>query len=306
MAKITLKLATRRSPLALWQANFVKLQLEKQHANLQIELLPLTTSGDKILTSSLTASGGKGLFVKELEQAILEKAADFAVHSMKDVPMELPPQLILTAICEREDPRDVMVSNDRLPLAKLPANATVGTSSLRRSSQLLALRSDLKIKPLRGNIETRLSRLSQDNFAAIILAAAGLLRLNLEHSITQYFSTTQMIPAVGQGALGIECEKNNLRVREILSVLNHEPTEICVKAERALNEKLEGGCSVPIGAYAYFSGEKIQLDGFVGSADGRKILRANRLGEAKNPEKLGIQVAEELLDLGALKILHNE
>jgi len=303
----TLKIATRQSPLALWQAEFVKAQLLKQHPSLKVELVGLTTRGDKILDSSLSKIGGKGLFVKELEQALLDGSADIAVHSMKDVPMEFPEGLGLAVICEREDPRDAFVSNRYKKLSELPMNARVGTSSLRRQCQIKQVRPDLQISDLRGNVQTRLSKLDQGEFDAIILAAAGLKRLGLQARITESLDDTMLLPAGGQGAVGIEVRvgnnENDKAILELLKPLNHASTEICVRAERAMNRHLQGGCQVPIAGFSTLTNNVIHLRGLVGAVDGSVILRAEEKGSANDSEALGIRVAEQLLAQGADKIL---
>ena len=302
-----LRIATRQSPLALWQAEFVKAQLQTFHASLQVELVTMTTRGDKILDSSLSKIGGKGLFVKELEHALLDGTADIAVHSMKDVPMEFPEGLGLAVICEREDPRDAFVSNHFRSLAQLPQGARVGTSSLRRQCQIKQARPDLQILDLRGNVQTRLNKLDAGAFDAIILAAAGLKRLDLQQRITEHLSETLSLPAGGQGAVGIEVrvtdnEKNKM-IRELLAPLNHRDTELRVRAERAMNKRLQGGCQVPIACFAVLQHDRIHLRGLVGAVDGSSILRAEATGNLTEPEALGIRVAEQLLAQGADKIL---
>lgn len=302
MKKI-LRIATRKSALALWQANYVKQQLLSLHPHLTFELLEITTSGDKNIDTPLYKTGGKGLFVKEIEQALLERQADLAVHSMKDVPMEIPPDLIIAAVGEREDPRDVLVTNLASSLGTLPVGAVVGTTSLRRMCQLLALRPDLQVEPLRGNVDTRVRRLDEGIYDAIVLAAAGLQRLNLGHRIVEYFPIDQFIPAAGQGALAIECRHADTYMRELVVPLNHPVTHLCVTAERALNRRLDGGCEVPIAAYATYNAECLTLRSLVGSKDGTHIIRAFGTAEAVEAENLGIRVAEDLLSQGAKEIL---
>jgi hydroxymethylbilane synthase len=298
-----LRIATRKSPLALWQAEFVKAELQKQHPQLQVELVTMSTQGDKILDTPLAKIGGKGLFVKELEQALLEGRADIAVHSMKDVPMHFPDGLQLSVICEREDPRDAFVSNQFENLAALPHGAKLGTSSLRRSCQLKALRPDLEIISLRGNVNTRLRKLDDGEYDAIILAAAGLIRLEMANRIRSFISVADSLPAGGQGAVGIEMRSNDSRIEKLLAPLHHTATASCVLAERALNRRLEGGCQVPIGCFAELKGAQLWLRGLVGSLDGEIILRAELTGHASDAETLGVQVAEQLLQQGADKIL---
>ncbi|WP_105166529.1 hydroxymethylbilane synthase [Pseudoalteromonas sp. T1lg23B] len=299
----TLRIATRKSALALWQAEFVKAQLMHFHPELNVELVPMSTQGDIILDTPLAKIGGKGLFVKELEQAMLEGRADIAVHSMKDVPVEFPEGLELYTICEREDPRDAFVSNRYKQLSELPQGAVVGTSSLRRQCQIRALRPDLDIRDLRGNVNTRLAKLDNGDYDAIILAAAGLLRLEMSDRIASYIEPEQSLPANGQGAVGIECRSDDTLTKRLLAPLEHEQTRIRVLAERAMNRRLEGGCQVPIGAYAEVSGEQVSLRGLVGSLDGKEILRAEVSGHRDHAEQLGTELAEQLLALGADKIL---
>ena len=298
-----IRIATRKSALALWQAEFVKAELLKHHPELTVELVPMSTQGDKILDTPLAKIGGKGLFVKELETAMLEDRADIAVHSMKDVPVEFPDGLMLSTICEREDPRDAFVSNQFRSIAELPPGAVVGTSSLRRQCQLKAQRPDLQVRDLRGNVNTRLAKLDNGEFAAIILAAAGLLRLGFAERIAGYLPVDQSLPANGQGAVGIECRTSDQRVQALLAPLEHGITRNCVLAERAMNRRLQGGCQVPIGAFATQHGEQITLRGLVGSLDGSEIIRDQVQGPASSAEALGQQLAERLLAAGAGKIL---
>ncbi len=296
-------IATRRSPLAMWQAEFVKAELEKFHPGIEVEFNKMETQGDKILDTPLAKVGGKGLFVKELEVGMLEGAADIAVHSMKDVPVEFPDGLHLAIICEREDPRDAFVSNHYKSLDELPQGAKVGTSSLRRSVQLKAYRPDLEILDLRGNVNTRLRKLDEGQYDAIILAAAGLIRLEMPERIAGYIEPEQSLPAVGQGAVGIECRTNDERVLNAIAPLKHEETMIRVLCERAMNNRLEGGCQVPIGGHAIIEGDQIWLRGLVGSLDGKTIIRAEGRGPISDPEGLGIKIADELLAKGAKGIL---
>ena len=298
-----LRIATRESALALWQANYVKDRLEAAHAELTVELVPMTTKGDQILDTPLAKVGGKGLFVKELEVAMLEGRADIAVHSMKDVPVEFPDGLMLHTICEREDPRDAFVSNTYEDFESLPAGAVVGTSSLRRQCQIKALRPDLEIRDLRGNVNTRLRKLDEGQYDAIILAAAGLIRLEMPERIKQYMPTEVLLPANGQGAVGIECRTDDEQVKQYLAVLEHAETRARVLTERAMNRKLEGGCQVPIGAYSEVEGETIYLRGLVGAVDGSEIIRGNIEGHIDQGEALGQQLAQQLLDKGADSIL---
>ncbi|ABZ78457.1 porphobilinogen deaminase [Shewanella halifaxensis HAW-EB4] len=303
MSQNLIRIATRKSPLAMWQAEFVKAELEKIHEGLTVELLPMSTKGDIILDTPLAKVGGKGLFVKELEVAMLEGKADIAVHSMKDVPVEFPEGLGLEVICEREDPRDAFVSNTYKTIEDLPQGAVVGTSSLRRQCQIRAARPDLVIKDLRGNVGTRLAKLDAGNYDAIILAAAGLKRLKLEERIASFISAEQSLPANGQGAVGIECRTDDARVKALLAPLEHAETRMRVTAERAMNTRLEGGCQVPIGAYAEIDGDTLSLRGLVGNPDGSQIITAASSGNKADAEKLGVALAEELLAKGAKTIL---
>ena len=297
------RIATRKSALALWQAEFVKAELERFHADVRVELVPMSTQGDIILDTPLAKIGGKGLFVKELEQAMLDGRADIAVHSMKDVPVEFPEGLELHTICEREDPRDAFVSNNFANLNALPQGAIVGTSSLRRQCQIKALRPDLDIRDLRGNVNTRLGKLDDGQYDAIILAAAGLIRLEMESRIADYIDPEVSLPANGQGAVGIECRIDDEVTKALLAPLEHTQTRIRVNAERAMNRHLEGGCQVPIGAYALVDGEQVHLRGLVGAVDGSEILRDEVTGHVNDAEKLGIELAKKLLAQGADKIL---
>ncbi len=301
--KDTLRIATRQSPLALWQANFVKAELEKHFPELQIELVTMVTKGDIILDTPLAKIGGKGLFVKELELALLENRADIAVHSMKDVPMAFPEGLGLAVICEREDPRDAFVSNQYQSLDELPKGAVVGTSSLRRQCQLMAAYPHLEIKSLRGNVGTRLSKLDNGEYDAIILASAGLIRLGMPERIRSFISVEQSLPAAGQGAVGIETRLDDQRVLGYLAKLNHQPTAYRVIAERAMNAHLQGGCQVPIGGFATLENDELTLNALVGSLDGSTIIRASGVAPVDKAEQLGIEVATKLLAQGADKIL---
>ncbi|GMM86851.1 hydroxymethylbilane synthase [Pseudoalteromonas sp. MTN2-4] len=298
-----LRIATRKSALALWQAEFVKAELERFHSDLTVELVPMSTQGDIILDTPLAKIGGKGLFVKELEQAMLDGRADIAVHSMKDVPVEFPEGLELNTICEREDPRDAFVSNKYKSLDELPQGAVVGTSSLRRQCQVRALRPDLDIRDLRGNVNTRLAKLDNGDYDAIILAAAGLLRLEMPERIAEFIEPETSLPANGQGAVGIECRSDDERVKSLLEPLEHTETRIRVLAERAMNRRLEGGCQVPIGAYAIVNDEQVHIRGLVGAVDGSEILRDEVSGSVEHAEQLGVQLAEQLLAQGADQIL---
>ncbi|MFO1367560.1 MAG: hydroxymethylbilane synthase [Marinagarivorans sp.] len=298
-----LRIATRQSALALWQAEYVKAELQRHHPQLCIELVPMTSRGDVLLDVPLAKVGGKGLFVKELEQALLDNSADIAVHSMKDVPMEFPPGLGLAVICEREDPRDAFVSNQYGCLADLPAGSIVGTSSLRRQSQLLAARPDLSVAFLRGNVNTRLSKLDNGEYHAIILAAAGLIRLGFHERIASFLDSTESLPAGGQGAVGIECRTQDDDIHRLLAPLHHRLTAEQVLAERAVNRRLEGGCQVPIGCFAVHEGDQLWLRGLVAEPDGSAIIRSERRGPASDAEALGIALAEDLLQRGAQRIL---
>lgn len=298
-----LRIATRQSPLALWQAHYVKQRLMACHPGLTVELVPLVTRGDVILDTPLAKVGGKGLFVKELEMALIEHRADLAVHSMKDVPVEFPKGLGLVTICEREDPRDAFVSNNYDSLDALPAGSIVGTSSLRRQCQLAERRPDLEIRSLRGNVGTRLGKLDKGDYDAIILAVAGLKRLELEDRIRMALPPELSLPAVGQGAVGIECRLDDTRTHALLAPLNHADTALRVKAERAMNTRLEGGCQVPIGSYAELVDGEIWLRALVGAPDGTVMIRGERRGKPEEAEQLGISLAEELLANGAREIL---
>lgn len=298
-----LRIATRQSPLALWQAEFVKAELERIHTDLTVELVPMVTRGDKILDTPLAKIGGKGLFVKELELAMLENRADIAVHSMKDVPMEFPDGLGLSVICEREDPRDAFVSNHYKDIDSLPIGATVGTCSLRRQCQLKAKRPDIKILDLRGNVGTRLSKLDEGQYDAIILASAGLKRLGLSQRIAHEIEPDWMLPAGGQGAVGIECRTDDQKTLDYLAPLNHPTTASRVIAERAVNSKLQGGCQVPIGVFATIDQQSIHIKGLVGEVDGSRMIQDEISGDVTDAEPLGIELAEKLLAAGAGEIL---
>lgn len=298
-----IRIATRKSALALWQAEYVKASLELAHPGLIVSLVPMVSRGDKLLDAPLAKIGGKGLFVKELETALLENEADIAVHSMKDVPMDFPEGLGLFCICEREDPRDAFVSNTFTSLDELPAGSVVGTSSLRRQAQLLALRPDLTINFLRGNVNTRLAKLDAGEYDAIILAAAGLIRLGFAARIRDSISVEASLPAGGQGAVGIECRSADAQIHALLAPLHHRETALRVTAERALNKHLNGGCQVPIACYALLEGEQLWLRGLVGQPDGSQLLRAEARAASQDAEALGVQVAEALLAQGAAEIL---
>ncbi len=299
----TLRLGTRKSQLALWQAHYVRDALERRHPGLKVELVAMTTEGDRILDRRLATVGGKGLFIKELEQGLLENRTDIAVHSLKDVTATLPAGLHLAVICEREDPRDALISNHYTTLASLPRGARVGTSSLRRQCQLREAFPHLEIVTLRGNVNTRLSKLDAGEHDAIILAVAGIKRLGMESRIRERLDPAVSLPAVGQGAVCIECRVDDHVTHELLAPLNHIVTQTCVAAERALNAHLDGGCQVPIGGYAELHGEELHLRGMVGEPDGSRLLRAEIRGPSMQAEQLGVQLAQQLLAQGARKIL---
>lgn len=302
----TLRIATRKSPLALWQASHVADLLRAQHPGLNTELVLLSTQGDNIMDVPLAKIGGKALFVKELEQAMLDGRADIAVHSMKDVPMELPPGLSLPVIGERDDPRDALVSNRCRTLAELPAGAIIGTSSLRRAAQLRAARPDLVIRDCRGNVQTRLAKLDANEYDAIILAAAGLKRLGLHDRIAAVLTVEESLPACGQGAIAIECRSDDASTQKLIAPLNHPASALRVRAERALNRHLQGGCQVPIAGYAEFvDADTLHLAALVAATDGSRVLRAAQQGNADDPERLGVAVAELLLAQGAGRILQD-
>jgi len=303
MKSKVIRIATRHSPLAMWQAYYVKAQLLKHHPDLTVELLAMKTQGDKILDTPLAKIGGKGLFVKELEVAMLEGRADIAVHSMKDVPVNFPEGLGLAVICERGDPRDAFVSNHYKSVDDLPQGAIVGTSSLRRQAQLRARRPDLIVNDLRGNVNTRLGKLDDGQYDAIILAAAGLQRLEMTQRIASYLSPEQSLPAVGQGAVGIECRLDDAETLALLMPLEDSETRTRVTAERAMNLALEGGCQVPIGSFALLEGDEVFLRGLVGSVDGKQIIRKEIRGNKEDAEQLGLTLAKQLLDCGAKEIL---
>ena len=298
-----LVIASRESALAMWQARHIQSRLQTLYPDTEVTILGMTTTGDQILDTPLAKVGGKGLFVKELETALADGRADLAVHSMKDVPMNLPQGFMLAATGEREDPRDAFVSNDFSSLEDLPANSIVGTSSLRRQSQLQARFPHLKIESLRGNLQTRLRKLDEGQYAAIILAAAGLIRLELGHRIRQFITPEQSIPAVGQGALGIEISSSRPDLIAVLAPLNHADTQVCVEAERGMSRTLAGSCTVPLGAYATCEGENIHITGFVASVDGQQMLVETATGNRQQAEALGQKLAAQLIAKGADKIL---
>lgn len=299
----TIRIATRKSALALWQAEYVKAKLIEHYPSLTVELVPMSTQGDKILDTPLAKIGGKGLFIKELEIAMLEGRADIAVHSMKDVPVAFPDGFGLHAICERENPFDAFVSNNFDSIDALPQGAVVGTSSLRRQCQIRKYRPDLVIKDLRGNVNTRLAKLDAGEYDAIILASAGLIRLEMQERIRTPIPADVSLPAVGQGAVGIECRSDDAELITLLQALNHNDTHTRVTAERAMNERLEGGCQVPIGSFATLDGDAITLTGMVGRPDGSELLFASATAQKNRAAEIGIEVAEALLAQGAGDIL---
>jgi len=298
-----LRLGTRKSPLALWQAEHVRAQLLAHHSDLRVELVAMTTEGDRILDRSLARVGGKGLFIKELEQGLFDQRIDLAVHSLKDMTATLPEGLVLSTVCEREDPRDAFVSNHYTDLGAMPAGARVGTSSLRRQCQVRAAFPALEVITLRGNVNTRLSKLDAGEFDAILLAVAGLKRLGFEHRITARLDAAVSLPAVGQGAICIECRTDDAQTRALLAPLEHAPTRICITAERAFNAALEGGCQVPIGGYAELRGARLHLRGLVGEPNGSRILQEEIEGPGTDAAQLGKQLATQLLARGARAIL---
>ena len=300
----TLRIGSRGSQLALWQAEHIKSLLESRHPGLTVTITKIKTTGDKITDVPLAMVGGKGLFVKEIEDALLKHEIDIAVHSMKDVPTLFPAGLCMAAITERQDPRDVLISRDGISFTHLPEGAHIGTSSLRRISQLLNQRPDLKISPLRGNLDTRLKKLESGEYDAIILAAAGIIRLGWADRITEFLPVNLSIPAIGQGALSIECREADREVLDMIAWLDHTESSLCVRAERGFLKRLEGGCQVPIGAYAVITGERmIEMEGFIASVDGKRMVRDTKKGSEENPEEIGIALAESLLSQGGEEIL---
>jgi hydroxymethylbilane synthase len=298
-----LRIGTRGSQLALFQANWVKEKLVQAHPHLQVTLIKIKTTGDQIQDAPLAKIGGKGLFVKEIEESLIKKKIDLAVHSIKDVPAILPLGLNLSAITKREDPRDVFISKDGTSLNDLSQGAKIGTSSLRRQAQLLHFRSDFQMVPLRGNLDTRLKKIKAMNLDGIVLALAGVKRLGLEERITEIIPTEISLPAIGQGALGIETRIDDKKVEERIQFLNDEDSWIAVSAERAFLRKLEGGCQVPIAAFARIFGTALQIDGLVGTIDGKRLIRHHKEGSVEKAESLGIELAEILLNKGAKEIL---
>ena len=298
-----LKIATRKSPLALWQAEHVATLLRSAHAGLSVELLPMSTQGDRIQDRSLAAIGGKGLFIKELEVALAERRADIAVHSMKDVPADLPMSFVIAAFLERADPRDALLCKSGRAIADLPAGARLGTSSLRRTAQILAARPDLRIEPLRGNVDTRLKRLERGELDAIVLACAGLARLGLESHINARLDPATMLPAVGQGAIGIECRSDDAHTRALLKALDDTATRTALAAERAFARALGGSCQSPIAGLARIERDRLTLEGLVAEPDGSRLLREGVSGGCARAEQLGEELAQRLLKLGARELL---
>ncbi len=298
-----LRIGTRASKLALAQSGWVKAQVEARHRDVEVVLVRIKTKGDRILDSPLSKVGGKGLFVKEIEDALLRREVDLAVHSMKDVPGELPDGLELGVFPEREDPRDAYLSDRHATLKDLPEAATVGTSSLRRAAQLLHMRPDLRVVPMRGNVDTRIRKMQEQGLGAIILAAAGMKRLGLSKMIRRKMPTDEMLPAIGQGALGLELRREDREVYERVGFLNHETTALTVRAERAFLKKLQGGCQVPIAGYARLNGDALSLEGLVAELDGKRVIRDAMTGPRENPEAIGIELAERVLSAGADRIL---
>ncbi|MEP6549219.1 MAG: hydroxymethylbilane synthase [Gammaproteobacteria bacterium] len=298
-----LRIATRKSQLAMWQAAHVATLLRQAHSGLEVELVPMVTQGDRIQDRSLAAIGGKGLFIKELEVALEEQRADMAVHSMKDLPGDLPDGLVIAAVLERADPHDALIAANAARLDDLPHAARLGTSSLRRQAQLLAARPDLRIEPLRGNVDSRLRRFDAGELDAIVLACAGLIRLGLESRISVRIDTTICLPAVAQGVIGIECRGSDQRALELLSALNHSATRIVMDAERAFAHRLGGSCQSPIAAHARLEGENLILDGLVAEPDGSKLLRDRQSGRSGQPAALGALLAERMLAAGAGPLL---
>jgi hydroxymethylbilane synthase len=302
-AGAVLRIATRKSPLALWQAQHVATLLRGAHAGLNVELLPMSTQGDRIQDRSLAAIGGKGLFIKELEVALAERRADIAVHSMKDVPADMPPGFVIAAFLARADPRDALLCRRGSALTDLPTGAKLGTSSLRRRAQILAARPDLAIEPLRGNVDTRLARLENGALDAIVLACAGLVRLGLESRITTRLAPATMLPAVGQGAIGIECRGDDTRTRALVAALDDAATHTALAAERAFARTLGGSCQSPIAALAHIEGDRLTLQGLVAEPDGSRLLRESVSGDCARAATLGEELARRLLESGARELL---
>ena len=304
MKKDTIIIGTRSSKLALWQADYVMECLQKKYPELHVEKKLMTTKGDKILDAPLAKIGGKGLFTKELEQDMLAGGIDIAVHSLKDMPTEVPDGLIITAITKRYDPGDAFVSNKVASLAELPQGAVVGTSSLRRKAQLLHARPDLEVRDLRGNVNTRLKKLDAGEYDAAVLAVAGLRRLGFGGRITEVLPKSMILPAVGQGALAIEAREDDAETRELVAFLNDEATVACAKAERAFLSRVEGGCQVPVGVYATPEDGGLHVEAVIASLDGRRLYRDHVSGQVKDAEPLGTQLADKLLDMGGIDIMH--
>jgi hydroxymethylbilane synthase len=302
----TIRIATRESRLAMWQAEHVAAELCRHHPDLTVELVPMTTKGDQILDTTLAKIGGKGLFIKELEAAMLEGRADIAVHSMKDVPAEMPAGFEIVAVLEREDPRDALVSADYLSIEDIPAGSVVGTSSLRRQAQLQHARPDLAVEPVRGNVETRLRKLDHGHFAAILLAAAGLKRLGLAERIAGFLPFEVSLPAVGQGAVGIEALSGNAEVAALVAALEHPETRRCVDAERAFAGGLGASCESPVAGFAVIEGDQLFLRGLVATRDGASVLHGERRGPAQDAEAIGAALARDLFDRGAAALLQGE
>jgi hydroxymethylbilane synthase len=298
-------IGTRGSRLALWQAEWLRAALRQRFPGITVERSVIKTRGDKILDVPLARVGGKGLFVKEIEEALREGRVDIAVHSMKDMPAEIPAGLVIGAVPEREMPTDVLISRNGTPLMEIPAGGVIGTSSLRRAAQLRHLRPDLKVMPLRGNVETRIRKLETDRLAAVVLAAAGVRRLGLEHRVTEHLAADRMLPAVGQGALCLEIREADARVGPLVSALDHRATRLAVNGERAFLRRLEGGCQVPLAAYGRIEGLRFTLSGLVAAVDGSTLIKHSLSGPAASAEGIGVELAEVLLDRGADKILKN-
>jgi hydroxymethylbilane synthase len=298
-----IRIGTRGSKLAVVQCEWVRERIGSINPAVEVELVRIKTTGDRVLDSPLSKIGGKGLFVKEIEEALLEGRVDLAVHSMKDVPAELPDGLILTSFPKREDPHDVLISNGNLPLSEIPEGGRLGTSSLRRAAQVLHLRPDLEVIPLRGNVDTRLKKLKRGDFDAVILAAAGLNRLGFTEEISQILATADVLPAIGQGALGLEVREDDSTVIDLLAAMNHPPTEMAVTAERAFLQRLEGGCQVPIAGLARLDGDALILEGMVAELDGSRLLRDKIRGVEEQAAEMGVSLAGRLIDAGAGEIL---
>ena len=298
-----IKIATRKSPLAIWQAKYVKEELIKAHVDIEIELVSMQTEGDRFLESPLFNVGGKGLFIKELEEALSSNDADIAVHSMKDVVVDLPENLVLPVIMKREDSRDVLISNHYNEIDTIPNNSVVGTSSLRRQSQFRRLCPNAVLKDLRGNVGTRIRKLDDGEYDAILLAAAGIIRLGLSNRITQLVPHGHLLPAVGQGAIGIECRADDMTTQELIAPLNDKDTSLCVLTERAFSRRLNGGCQLPIAAHALVEGKQIKLSGLVAKLDGSEIIKSEKQGDIMDIESIGNSLAELLLERGADVIL---